>query len=261
MDDLANNAWHNLEYICSVCGLPFQSYDERGWILDCRSGPLPPEVDNEDAIAELATNEDWLNDVVLLCDPDDEVGELIPSFAYKELSNCTFKRFENHPSSLHLGQSVARSSKIEEHEGEHMGGPCFYLCEPGCVRKHEVNISHEDFPTFDGRSYIPIHSACLTMAKRVIEFSSQKYLRSMRSLFLALRWRHAISRKSGGIREESNYTLGSSHWYGPQRGWWWQGGVEYEIKDGNVPWPGPTKDTEFNMLYVSSRTARKNLAK
>ncbi|KAI0399270.1 hypothetical protein F4802DRAFT_590282 [Xylaria palmicola] len=245
---MESNAWYNEECICSVCGLPFRSADQRGWILDVRALPLPPEFDNEDAIIELAKNELWLDDVVLLCDPDDEMGALIPSFAYEELRNYGNQSRETHPSSLHLGQPVERSSAIEEHEAAHMGGPCFYLYEPSGAER-EVNIHHWDFPTFDGRSYIPIHSACLTLAKRVIAHSAQTYMRSLRSLFLALRWRHAVSRKSGETREKSNYELGSSYWYRP---YWdfWELGDYYEGGNSKARWPGPTNDAEFNVLYT-----------
>jgi hypothetical protein len=246
---MESNAWHYQEYTCSVCGLPFRSADQRGWILDARVLPLPPEFDNEDAITELAKNEFWLDDVVLFCDPDDEVGELIPSFAYEELRNYANQSRDPHLSTLHLGQPVKRSSTIEEHKAVHMGGPCFYLCEPDGM-KREVNVHHWDFPTFDGRAYVPIHSACLTMAKRVIAFSPQTYLRSLRSLFLALRWRHAVSRKSGEMQEEANYMLGSSCWYRPC--WdFWESGDYYEGENSKAQWPGPTKDADFNLLYVS----------
>ncbi|KAI1102943.1 hypothetical protein F4804DRAFT_311601 [Jackrogersella minutella] len=246
---MERNAWHYHEYVCPLCGLPFRMAGERGWILDGREVPPPPEFDNEDAIAMLARNELWLEDVTLLCDPDDEIGLLIPSFAYEDLGNPEINPLRGwHPSIWPLPQPLA-SSNIEEYKAKHMGGPCFYLYEPGGTRR-EVNVNNLDFPTFDGRSYIPIHSKCLYMAKRTISSSSQKYISSIRGLFLALRWRHAISLSCGlEAQDPVNYTLGQAFWYRPY-GSFWEGGVYDEKGNSKAERLGPTQDVEFNLLYT-----------
>lgn len=246
---MERNAWKYNEYECSVCGLPFRSAGQDSWIVDQRETPLPPEFDNEDAIAKLANNELWLDQAILLCDPDDEMGQLVPSFAYENLRNYAVQHLECHPSSLPSLPTLKRSSGIEEYKAEHMGGPCFYLCRSD-GRKDEVNVHHWDFPTFDGRAYIPIHAACLDMAKRVIKSSSCKYLSSMHSVFLALRWRHAVSQMFGETHQEANYMVAPAFWYRPYGNFWEFGDYPQE-ETGKAQWPGPTLESEFNLLYVS----------
>lgn len=162
-----SRAWHYNQHRCSVCGLPFQSA-EQGWLLEVKGHTLSfrvPEFATDEAKIELEKNERWLDDVVLLCDPDDEMGQLIPSFKYENLSNHGFQHTSRFPSSS--PPTIMKSSAIEEHEALHTGGPLFHLVEPG-GEKREVNIHHMDFPTFDKRAYIPIHSNCLTIAKKVL---------------------------------------------------------------------------------------------
>ncbi|KAI0179935.1 hypothetical protein GGR52DRAFT_529048 [Hypoxylon sp. FL1284] len=247
---MERNAWSYREYSCSVCGLGLRSPDcSTGALLEDRGAPLPG-FDTEDAIAKLAKGEAWLDDIRLLCDPDDEVMQLIPSFSYQNLSHTTGKqRILTHPSLPPPLQPFA-ISPIQEFKGEHMGGPCFYLYDHDGT-KREVNVDHWDFPTFDGRPYIPVHSACLDMAKRMMKSSSHKYLSSVRGLFLALRWRHAMSNMFGAACAEANYTLGSTCWYLP-REYFWESGEYYEDESGEskAQWPGPTNDAEFNLLYT-----------
>lgn len=71
----------------------------------------------------------------------------------------------------------------------------------------------------------------------------------MRSLFLALRWRHAISRISGGAQEVANYTLQPTYWYEPYWNFWEYNDCDEDLDRSHL-WPGPTRDAEFNMLYV-----------
>ncbi|KAI8625104.1 hypothetical protein F5Y19DRAFT_489970 [Xylariaceae sp. FL1651] len=227
-------AWAHQEHICSVCGLPFRAYDQRGWILDARGLPLPPEFKNEDAISESVQNELSLDGVILLYDPDDEMGLLILSFAYEDLSDYGNKRRKTHPSSLCLGQLITRSCAIEEHEAAHEGGPCFSLHEPGGTMR-TVNIHHWDFPTFDGRAYIPIYSACLVLSKRVIAGSRQKNLSNMRSLFLALCWRHAVALMSSATRGMSSYALGSSYYWYRLHWDFWEYGDYSRDQTGELP--------------------------
>ncbi|KAI3317004.1 hypothetical protein HD806DRAFT_516051 [Xylariaceae sp. AK1471] len=247
---MANNAWHYKEHQCSVCGLPLRTA-EQGWLLEAKEQTLSfqaPEFATDEAMAELEKNERWLDDAVLLCDPNDEMGQRMPSFKYEKLSNYGFQHPQiKYPSST-PPRIITKPSAIEEHEALHLGGPFFHLVEPG-GRKTEVNIHHWDFPTFDGRAYIPIHSNCLTIAKKVLASSRPKSLKDMRSLFLALRWRHAIAQISGGARETSNYMLQPACWYLPD--WiFWEANNYNENLNRNPLWPGPTMDAEFNMLYT-----------
>ncbi|KAH9903919.1 hypothetical protein F4778DRAFT_72266 [Xylariomycetidae sp. FL2044] len=243
---LEHNAWRDRELECSVCGLPFRS---RGWILEDRLIPLPPEFDSVGGMATLKKNEQWLDDVVLLCDPEDEMGQLIPSFTYENLINVTSLRTMSHPSTLPLYEPMAEPSSIEEHAAEHLGGPYFYLRKPDGTEL-PVDIHHWDVSTFDGRSYIPIHGACLNLAKRVINCSSSsRHLSSMRSLFIALRWRHVISQPLSASEPDANYMLSSPRWYRPY-GEFWECGAYYEEEMGKTKWPGPTQDSIFNLLHT-----------
>ncbi|KAI6090243.1 hypothetical protein F4821DRAFT_228897 [Hypoxylon rubiginosum] len=247
MMSLEYNAWRLREYLCSVCGLPLRCPDcDTGAFLEDRRTPLSG-FDNDDAIAKLAKGEQWLDDVKLLCDPDDEAAHLLPSFSYENLRDFGV-HIDTHLSFLPPIQPLARSG-IEEFQAEHMGGPCFYLDDHDGIR-HEVNVDNWDFPTFDGRPYIPIHSACLNMAKRVIKDSSNRYLSNIRSLFISLRWRHAVSNIFGAARAEANYMLGPTCWYLNSE-LFWESGAYYPDESDKAQWPGPTQNGEFNLLYVS----------
>lgn len=233
------------DYECSVCGLPFRS----GWILLERLDPLPRGFDDEGSRTKLEKGELWMDDAVLLCDPDDEMGQLIPSFTYENLSDDAFRPLKTHTCSVSPLRLLARSSDIEEYTADHRGGPWFYFYETNKVTR-KVNVHHQGFPTFDGRPYIPVHSACLHIAKLVFKYSSHKYISNMRSLFLALRWRHAISRKFGAARQEANYKLGLTCWYRPYE-YFWECRRSYEYNNSRTQLPRPTRDAEFNILYVS----------
>ncbi|KAI1654472.1 hypothetical protein F4813DRAFT_209910 [Daldinia decipiens] len=248
---MERNVWGNHEHECPVCGLPLRSAGDDSWIIEDRIAPIPPEFNNDDALIMLAMYEQWLGDVTLLCDPDDEMGQLIPSFTYENLSDQGVSHPQTHPSSLRLLQPFAKQSEISEYLAEHLGGPLFSFFVPGGTWS-KVNIHNWDFETFDGRSYIPIHSVCLNMAKRVIENSSNRYVGSMRSLFLALRWRHAVSHTFGAASLAANYTLGPTSWYRPNDDFWEIGDDYYycEEKHTKAQWPGPTQDEKFNILYT-----------
>ncbi|KAI4867112.1 hypothetical protein F4820DRAFT_414938 [Hypoxylon rubiginosum] len=243
---MENNAWKYQDYLCSVCGLPLRSpHCGTEEFLEDRSHP---GFDTEDAIAKLTKGELWLDDAMLLCDPDDEVAHMIPSFSYENLRDYAMQHLDTH-TSLPPPLEPPAKSNIEEFKAEHMGGPCFYLYDLGGI-KREVNVNHWDFPTFDGRSYIPIHSACLGMAKKVIRHSSHKYLGSIRSLFLALRWRHAVSNMFGTARAEANYMLAPTRWYLSRVSFWEYGAYDEDGTSDRAEWPGPTHDPEFNLLYT-----------
>ncbi|KAI1805617.1 hypothetical protein F4811DRAFT_210825 [Daldinia bambusicola] len=237
------------EQECPICGCPFRMSGHYGWILETVPGPVPPEFRSEDGIDSLICNEMWLGDVTMLCDPDDEMGRLIPSFAYENIGKLLL---HDYPSTLHLPQPLAKPSEISMYRGEHKGGPRFTISDiednyAKCIGK--VNIDDTGFETFDKRAYIPIHSDCLRIAQRVISNSSNKYISSVRSLFLALRWRHAISLTFGAAPLAANYTLGPTTWYRPP-GCFWEWNSLREDQNGEAQWPGPSRDAKFNLLYT-----------
>ncbi|KAI0470501.1 hypothetical protein GGR56DRAFT_660618 [Xylariaceae sp. FL0804] len=144
---------------------------------------------------------------------------------------------------LNSRPSPTKKADIVEHKGEFVGGPHFDLFEPDGRTTRQVNVPNWPCPTSNERAYLPIHSACLEMAKRMFPSSPAAHVKDMRALFLALRWRHAVSRVYGvnWCRfGEANYTVGPVSWYLPERCFW-------SCNDHDE---AAGQDSEFNVTFT-----------
>lgn len=245
---------------CPICGLPFDPIDPESGrrreyvsIHHERLGPWPSELDYANSARDaMRQSVDWTAAVTLLCDPEDEMGQLIPSFVNAPLGDNGQVKNRSHPAYLDRATQVQRTSQIDEHQGEYLGGLSVNL-----IQAHTRTRIVLHRATFDGRVYIAVHSACLDLAKRV-QRAGAGHITTMRGLFLALRWRHAMKFMFGEVRAEANYKLGPACQYRPF-GTFWHSGSYGTGGDGEAKWPGPSRDAEFNLKYVRNTPLHRRL--
>ncbi|KAI9157901.1 hypothetical protein HJFPF1_05885 [Paramyrothecium foliicola] len=230
----------DFEYRCPVCGLPCRSCDLR--LEGSSDSNLTHELD--DAIG-------WLDDMRLLRDQDDEVGRRIPALLYTNFWEgfFTFIDYEDDDyDDVELPPSLGRD--IDVFPAESKGIEDFVLIGPDGTR-HHVDVNMSGLETFDKRVYLPLHTSCLELAERAMKTSPTMYINDLRGFFLALRWRHGISREPyRGQWFQPNYTLFLKDWYLEHLF-----GPSCYIRDTNEQllqrWPGPSKTGgEFNMQYA-----------
>lgn len=176
---------------CSICGLNTRTFSptERG-----RDSPWA---------VELTKRTGWWADVRLLCDPDDEIGNLCPSLSYANIhADC---RITLREANLSASRPRSEASDIEVHRGRNVKAGVFKRVDPD-KSEHEIILTPaRDQPrrTFDGRHYLPVHSVCLTMARKLFETTAEHAsIRDMRSLFIALGWRYTLGFKCNGPLQE-----------------------------------------------------------
>lgn len=239
----------NIEYCCSVCGLPCRRLGGRvGEILDDITSTQYSQGVDQKLVRELQGGAGWLDQVRLLCDPDDEVGHLIPTLAYENLE----KPWQS--TAPEPARPRPQAAEIEEYPAEQEGGPFFHrrhrhgYVGAAYAQPCQVNVDYWDFPTADGRAYIPVHVACLEMAKRVIRTSSNRFLNSMRGFWTALRWRHGMTHKFKSEDSQANYMLAPRHWYHPNPAWL---DLPYGAGQVNEKWRGPSGEPAFNIYHAS----------
>ena len=189
---------------CLICGIKLYQF------------VLEDEHDRQ-WVAELSSRSDWWADVRLLCDPDDELGTACPTFSYSGLTRrCYTTEGLACPEKL---RPRSEASDIEDHPGRFEGVGCFLRLDPDGPKtvwiKRATYESHHQ-RTFDGRQYIPVHSVCLDIAKKVWERSPKEaFVKDMRGLFLALAWRYCMLTKCYGFMREypPNYMVGRADFY------------------------------------------------
>ncbi|KAF5006320.1 hypothetical protein FDECE_7293 [Fusarium decemcellulare] len=177
---------------CTICGIQ----------------PFPWENNHPERPSfGLAEMTDWWGDVVLLCDPSDEVGHLVSSCHNKstpiDASTMTH--------TIHEYSQDNSRPEIEMHDATWAVNSLFNLPKlKDFTKMVHLDSSNSQFKTFDGRVYIPVHRSCLGLAEKVWALSNHCYIRDMRGLWTALRWRLEANLKScdGWHEQPPNYRLG-----------------------------------------------------
>ncbi|KAK1856463.1 hypothetical protein CCHR01_00842 [Colletotrichum chrysophilum] len=103
-----------------------------------------------------------------------------------------------------------------------------------------------DYWATDDRVYALVHEACLEIAKKVFASSHVAYIRDLRGLFMALRWRRAVTMKCSerhGCYFEPNYRIWRNFSYRPDINW-----PEYACP--GLDWPGPFPSARANLFYT-----------
>ncbi|KAF4458894.1 factor for adipocyte [Fusarium albosuccineum] len=134
----------------------------------------------------LAEMTDWWGDVVLLCDPSDEVGHLVSSCDNKSTPIDTSTMLYT----IHEYSQDNSRPEIEMHDATWAVNSLFNLPKlKDFTKMVHLDSSNSQFKTFDGRVYIPVHRSCLGLAEKVWALSNHCYIRDMRGLWTALRSR------------------------------------------------------------------------
>ncbi|KAI0139598.1 hypothetical protein F4776DRAFT_616864 [Hypoxylon sp. NC0597] len=226
-------------YRCSICGLP--TTQTRAWAYhpqasqyDALFGARGPRNDDflaKEDCSKLEKQTSWWSDVYLLHDPDDEVDKLCPDIAMPDAD-----RTPREPGAMR--------ADIQEYKARWVLDGIFYFGVSGVVTTVDMIGRQSD----RHRAYIPTHAICLEMAKRV--FSSTKaYLKDMRGLWTALRWRYGIERRNLAFNHGANYTLVDNEFYTPPWSWWFDSlspssdrSLFSRLCSYTHSWPGPSKD-------------------
>ena len=237
--------WEDFDYCCIVCGLPTRS-SSASEVLEDRQKYDNRPCPSREQLDKLLTNIVWLDDVGLLCDPEDEVGRLVPTMAYENLGRSWITGSKQPPSIKQ--QSSPLAADILNFHSRHEGGPSFYMLAPDPAEPElEVNVNNSESSTFDSRAYVSVHQVCLNIAARVMATSSCKILAGMRGFWTAIRWRHGIASHSSGYGQQANYDLFLRYWYLPS----WDFLAWGQCDEDEVSWSGPSRSPLFNLCHVS----------
>jgi hypothetical protein len=156
---------------------------------------------------------DWLENVVLLRDPDDEIGSISPS-----LTRAKF---------LRRTEVYQREAQTEGFRPRSEASPievtsAYTAAEPGLYRKRmetgtipvivfPKGLYLPPYRNLSAEHHIPLHRSCLQLAERLWTVSPDtSYIRDLRGLFLALAWRYTLGVKSNSLSAYSsppNYRL------------------------------------------------------
>ncbi|KAF6837414.1 hypothetical protein CPLU01_03038 [Colletotrichum plurivorum] len=236
------------DWICQIRGMKAPSsfrFDLKE-LID-RGEIQPPEGDDKDWMEHAA----WVEDLRLLCDPDDEVGQILPSFRFFEIDSEFYSDFSDEeedpdPSAI---RPRSHASEIEVHVGKTKKGPEIYRRPKGPGAKGGL-VSMDYIVTSDHRLYACVHAACLEVARKVFATSQIAHIRDMRGLFIALHWREGVAAKCGEpgrTLPRVNYRLGEHQYYAPI--------IHRElISPPDVDWPGPYKSARSNMFFALGRS-------
>lgn len=178
---------------CTVCGLPLEKW--------CTGA----EADRE--IEDLT---DWWGDIILLSDPEDEIGRLVPGMSYENI--CGIER----PARDLNPQSRDREARgnIRVHKGVWKTETEFNRLEAsGEIVKVRVGRDDAYKETVDEHLHIPIHATCFELANKLFGSPSEfrhSYLRDIRGLYLAMRWRAGMYWQNEDYvdRMPPNYDIG-----------------------------------------------------
>lgn len=240
-------------WICQICGLSIHRTLYGGPLLeDIETGELvnPPELED---FGDLEDKFRWLTEARLLCDPDDEFGNILPNYAERLIHQLP--GYDDLPNTRDV-RPRSQASDIEVHVAEASEGLKFLRVDPDGSRQH-ISLHLDEGYTFDDRIYAAVHAECLDIAERVFASSTLSHVRDLRGLWTALRWRQSIASKcsgSSGYLPQANYTLSRNDYYMPQSTV--AGEPTWEEEDfSGLDWPGPYPSTLSNLYYVSASHA------
>lgn len=225
---------------CMVCGLStFNAYDDRD-----EPGVLGA----------------WLEKVVLLSDPDDELGTLCPSLSYANLyqpilpTTCEARPQNHRPRS--------EASPIEAVVGTTTDSPGSYRQFPYGEKSFKSSPFIRVFmrqrvfgqrQSDEKKHYLPIHEECCKMAERLWKTSPETaYVKDLRGMFLALGWRYTLGVKcypKQRFEFPPNFRMGNDYLmrWGPWLSKWTRG----ERFVPTEALPGPAKNPMENINDVS----------
>ncbi|KAI1407359.1 hypothetical protein F5Y13DRAFT_206389 [Hypoxylon sp. FL1857] len=219
-DDTSHN------YRCSICGLP--TTQPRNWAYRPHGSQYDAYLSKE-GCSKLEKQTKWWSDIRLLHDPGDEVDKLCADIAMPDADRTPL-------------EPGAVRADIQEYEARWVSTGIFYFVTAGGITTVDMAGRHSDHD----RAYIPAHAICIGMAKRVFS-STKSYLRDMRGLWTALRWRYGIERKHSDFNHGANYTLVDNEFYMPSWSWWFDSleaehNLFYRLQIACAGWPGPSDD-------------------
>ncbi|KAF6844237.1 hypothetical protein CMUS01_01292 [Colletotrichum musicola] len=163
----------------------------------------------------------WFSDLRLLCDPDDEFGQLLPDFTYEEMYSNYVD--ENDPD-MPPPRPRSQASDIETYPATPREGLSFDIEDPETGRSCYATVFWAIGKTSDERVYVVTHAACLEIAKMVL----------------------ASSRTAHAARPKVNYTLADHNYYMPDCNWGFN-------ECPGMEWPGPYGSARGNLFYTLLR--------
>ncbi|KAK1446871.1 hypothetical protein CCUS01_02430 [Colletotrichum cuscutae] len=214
---------------------------------DIETGELvnPPELED---FGDLEDKFSWLTEARLLCDPDDEFGNLLPNYAERLIHQLP--GYDNLPNTRDVWPR-SQASDIEVHISEASKGLKFLRVDPDGSRQR-ISLHLDEGYTFDDRIYAAVYAECLDIAERVFASSTLSHVRDLRGLWTALRWRQSITSKcsgSSGYFPQANYTLSRNDYHVPQSTV--AGEPTWEEEDfSGLHWPGPYPSTLSTLYYT-----------
>ncbi|KAH9231216.1 hypothetical protein K456DRAFT_442057 [Colletotrichum gloeosporioides 23] len=227
---------------CHICGLSVRG-------TPCFIDDNDPPLSEDEPLPEYSNELDWFAEARLLCDPDDEFGQILPGLEdeYLDLDDL---RSKIQPDS-HDVRPRCQASDIEVYPAEpedkyqytrwELDGSYMW----GETSNKVVCFSHR-YWAFDNRAYALVHTACLEIAKIVFKTSQTTHIRDLRGLFVALRWRQAVTMKCadrhGGCFAPS-FTIWTKDFYIPS--------FEWSAHDcPGLDWPGSFSSPRANLFYT-----------
>lgn len=218
-------------YRCSVCGLP--TTDVRVYQPD-----MCCLWDDRALCFYLQEKIMWWSEIRLLCDPSDEADRLCPDISHPNL-------YADKPP---LSPNFAcERPDIQNYEAVWAESSIFQVLKRNAM--YSVDIVR--YGTND-HAYIPVHTACLDIAKRVFS-SPEAYVRDMRGLWTALRWRLGVTNsEKDNLDRSANYTGAGNNFYAPWWSWWFDT-MKVDLEPPRrVRWPGPSDlISHVNYVHVS----------
>lgn len=233
--------------ICQICGSLAKRLDTEWMLYEFDYEDSHPEGVPGDE-NELEAQLRWFSELSLLCDPDDEFGQLLPGFTYEGMFDEYVGKTDPE---MPAPRPRSQASDIEIYPADPSKEATYWLEDPngGCYASATVFWGRHE--TSDERVYVVTHAACLEIAKKVFESTRTAHVRDLRGLFMALRWRQGMARKcvdtfgtNRPAHPKVNYTLGNHNYYMPDCNW------ALEECPG-MEWPGPYESARANLYYVS----------
>lgn len=227
---------------CHICGLSVRG-------TPCFSDENDPPFPEDDPLPEYFNELVWFSEACLLCDPDDEFGQILPGLQNSSLK-FNYLRSKLQPDT-HGVRPRCQASDIEAYPAEPGDKNQYIRWDPdgsykcGETRDKVVCFSSR-YWAFDDRAYALVHSACLEIAKIAFDSSQTAHIRDLRGLFMALRWRQEVPLRCSELHRcgfAPNFTIWTNDFYIPDFEW-----SEHECP--GLDWPGPFPSARANLFYV-----------